>query len=106
MRRSLALALLWSAAPAAAGAGEAWIGVFGHDVPIGVAECCFERGADFQLGLRSRPLLETAGFGELRAYAFGSANTLGGVPFAAAGAAWRWPIGKTGLYLQPGLGAA
>ena len=104
--RSIAAALLWSAAPAAASAGEAWIGVFAHDAPVGVAVCCFERGADVQLGLRTGPLVAVPRFGELRAYALGSANTLGGVPFAAVGAAWRWPIGNTGLYLQPGLGGA
>ena len=97
--------LLWSAAPAA-GASEAWLGVFGHDLPVGVADCCFEHGADLQPGLRTGPLVAAPPFGDLRLYALGSANTAGGVPFAAAGAAWRFPIGRTGLYLQPGLGAA
>lgn len=97
-------ALLWSTAPAYAWAQEAWVGLFGHDVPVGVATCCFERGADIQAGLRSGPLATVPRFGELRVYALGSANTAGGVPFAAAGAAWRWSI--AGFYVQPGLGAA
>jgi hypothetical protein len=105
-RASVAAALLATAAPAAARAQEAWVGLFGHDVPVGIADCCFEHGADVQAGLRSGPLVSVPPYGELRLYALGSANTSGGVPFAAAGAAWRWPIGASGFYLQPGLGAA
>lgn len=101
-----AAALAWSALPAAAWAQEAWLGLFGHDVHVGLASCCYERGADIQAGLRTGPLATVPRFGELRAYALGSANTAGGVPFAAAGAAWRFPIGSTGFYVQPGLGAA
>jgi lipid A 3-O-deacylase len=93
-------------APAGAGAQEAWLGAFAHDVPVGVALCCFEHGADIQAGLRSGPLVSVPKWGDLRLYALGSANTSGGVPFAAAGAAWRFPLGDTSLYLQPGLGAA
>lgn len=106
LRALLIVALPWSAAPASAWAQEAWIGLFGHEVPVGVAACCFERGADIQAGLRSGPLVAVPRFGELRAYALGSANTAGGVPFAAVGAVWRWPIGTTGVYVQPGLGGA
>jgi hypothetical protein len=100
----MALALL-GLAPSAAAAQEAWLGLFGHGVPVGVADCCFEHGADIQAGLRSGPLVAVPGFGGLRLYALGSANVSGGVPFAAAGAAWRFPIGDTGVYVQPGLGA-
>ena len=98
--------LAWSLTPAAGSAQEAWLGLFGHDLPIGIADCCFERGMDIQAGLRTGPLVAVPPFGELRVYGLGSVNTLGGVPFAAAGAAWRWPIGTSGFYLQPGLGAA
>jgi hypothetical protein len=105
LRGLIVAALLW-AAPAGARAHEAWLGVFGHDVHVGVAVCCFERGADIQAGLRSAPLVTAGSFGELRLYALGSANTAGGVPFAAGGAAWRWPLGATGFYVQPGLGGA
>jgi hypothetical protein len=106
-RAAAAAALLVaSAAPTLAGAQEAWLGVFAPDAHVGVADCCFERGADVQAGLRTRPLVSVPSFGELRLYALGSANTARGVPFAAAGAAWRWPIGTSGFYVQPGLGGA
>jgi hypothetical protein len=105
-RGLVAAALIGSAAPALAHAQEAWIGLFAPDAHVGIADCCFERGADVQAGLRSGPLASVPSFGELRAYALGSANTSGGVPFAAVGAAWRWPIGATGVYVQPGLGGA
>lgn len=110
MRSALIAMLVWSWAAGASAAsvwpGEGWLGVFVHDAPVGIAACCFEHGADIQAGLRTGPLVTVPGFGDLRVYALGSANTEGGVPFAAAGAAWRWPIGTTGFYVQPGLGAA
>ncbi|HEY2659997.1 MAG TPA: hypothetical protein VGI79_09770, partial [Caulobacteraceae bacterium] len=42
----LVISLGASAAASCANAGEAWVGVFGHDLPVGVADCCFEHGAD------------------------------------------------------------
>lgn len=102
-----ALALLGSsAAPTLACAQEAWVGVFAPDAHVGIADCCFERRADIQAGLRTAPLVSVPRFGGLRVYALGSANTSGGVPFAAAGAAWRFPIAASGFYVQPGLGGA
>lgn len=104
--RRLVLGLAASAAASCAQAGEAWIGVFGHDVPVGIADCCFEHGTDIQVGLRTNRLSPLERFGDLRLYALGSANTGAGVGFAAAGVAWRWRLGRTALYLQPGLGGA
>jgi hypothetical protein len=105
-RGRAAAILIGAAAPALAHAQEAWLGLSTPDARVGIADCCFEHGADVQAGLRTGPLVAAPRFGELRAYALGSANTAGGVPFAAAGAAWRWPAGTSGFYLQPGLGAA
>ena len=104
--RSALLILLLSAAAPCAHAGEAWVGVFGHDLPVGAAECCFEHGADFQVGLRSGTLAPLNKLGDFRVYAFGSANNAGGVSFGAAGLAWRWKLGNSPFYFQPGLGAA
>jgi hypothetical protein len=98
--------VLAAAAPRLASAQETWLGAFAPDAHVGIADCCFERGADIQAGLRTAPLVSVPPYGELRLYALGSANTSGGVAFAAAGAAWRWPIGMSGLYVQPGLGGA
>jgi hypothetical protein len=94
----------WSLAAAPASAGEIFAALARHDVDVGIALCCFERGTDVQLGARSAPIWRPLG-GEVRLQAFGSVNLDGGVDFAVAGAVVRWPLGRT-LYLQPGLGLA
>ena len=99
---SLALAC----APLPAAAAEVFAGVAGHDVPLGVALCCYEKGADFEFGIRSDPLLHIFWSGEVRAYGFASANSSGGTNFAAAGLAIRFPIDGGRFYIQPALGAA
>ena len=103
---AFALAASAAASPTLASAQEAWLGAFAPDAHVGVADCCFEHGTDIQAGLRTAPLVSVPAWGELRAYALGSANTARGVPFAAIGAAWRFPIGASGVYVQPGLGGA
>lgn len=107
-QRSLAGALLAmsiAALPAAARAQEAFAGLFAHDVNIGVSAHSREGGADEQLGLRSGPWVDAGPWGSLRGYLLGSVNDEGGVDFASAGAAWRWPLPRR-LYVQLGLGAA
>lgn len=88
-----------------ASAGEAFGGLYAHDVPLGITVCCYESGLDVELGVRSPPILDFHRLGNLRLYALGSANSTGGVDFAALGAAWRVPLGRR-LYLQAGLGGA
>jgi hypothetical protein len=100
----LATVLLFSTGRSAA-AGEVFTGVAAHDVNLGISVCCYEHGADVSLGWRSDPIVSLQHWGDLRLYAFGSANTEGGVAFAAAGAAWRLHLSDT-LYLQPALGGA
>lgn len=107
-QRSLAgavFAVSISALPAAARAQEAFAGLFAHDVNIGVSAHSREAGADEQFGLRSDPWVDTGRWGSLRGYVLGSVNDEGGVDFAAAGAAWRWPLPRR-LYVQFGVGAA
>jgi lipid A 3-O-deacylase len=94
-----------SACAGAANAAEVFGGVYAHDVNLGISICCYEHGADIELGVRSSPLVDFQRFGNLRLYALGSVNTDGGVDFGALGAAWRVPVGRR-FYLQAGLGAA
>ena len=86
-------------------AAEVFGGVYAHDLNLGISVCCYEHGADLQLGVRSDPIVFLTHFGDLRAYAFGSLNTDGGVDFGAAGFAWRLHLTDK-LYVQPGIGAA
>lgn len=90
------------ASPAAA--GEVFAGLATHDVDIHVAKCCYETGADIQIGARTNPFARLLG-GQLRAHVIGSVNTKGGADFAAIGLDLRYPLGKR-FYIQPGLGGA
>jgi hypothetical protein len=104
-RAGLVLSLALSVPPAAANAQEAFLGVFAHDVNIGVSAHSREAGADEQFGLRSAPWVDAGRWGSLRGYVLGSVNDEGGVDFAAVGAAWRWSLPRR-IYAQFGLGAA
>ena len=100
---SLAIGLSLTAAPASA--SELFGGVFAHNVDLPTTIGSPEGGADFQLGVRSEPLVRLFRTGELRAYGFGSVNSGHGLDFAAAGAVLRFPLTDR-LYLQPGVGLA
>jgi hypothetical protein len=93
------------AVSAPAQAGEVMAGVYAHDADLHISICCYEHGADLLFGVRSDPFARLGRWGDLRAYGFGAVNTSGGVSFAAAGVAWRIPLGRR-FYLQPGFGGA
>ena len=103
---TLAAALALAAgAHVPAQAGELFGGVYTNRVDTGVAVCCAESGADIELGYRTEPLKGLARLGDWRLYALASANTSGGVDFAAAGIAWRLHLTKR-VYAQAGIGGA
>jgi hypothetical protein len=106
--RPLMIAAAMAAGGLAAGgarAQEVFAGLYGHDVPLGIAVCCFEHGADVELGARTEPIGLPRGLGDWRVYGLGSINTAGGVDFAAAGLAWRLHLGPR-FYFSPGVGGA
>jgi lipid A 3-O-deacylase len=105
MRMGLAAAAAVMLAWAPAKAQEAFLGVYDHDAPVGLADCCFEKGVDLEAGLRSAPLGLLKGIGEFRLYAVGSADTSPGVSFGAVGLLWRFQL-PARFYFQPGLGGA
>jgi hypothetical protein len=100
---ALAALLLLGAGPARAQAVLG--GVLSHGAKIGITACCYEGGADLQLGLRTPPLYSYGRMGDISLYALGSANTAGGVGFTSAGLALKTEI-THGVYFRIGLGAA
>jgi lipid A 3-O-deacylase len=105
-RLIIVLASTWALAAAPpAPAAEVFVGAYGHDLNLGDTVCCYEHGADIQLGVRSDPFVSMNRFGDLRLYGLGSVNTDGGIAFAAAGVAWRLHI-TPNVYFQPGIGGA
>lgn len=107
MRSTLALVLSAAVAliSAPASAGELYGGVYTHGARIGITVCCYEPGPDLEIGVMSDRWQALSKYGDFRLYGLGSVNTRGGVDFAAAGLAWRIPLGHR-FYLQPGIGGA
>jgi hypothetical protein len=105
LKPGLALAAATLALAAPAHAGEIFGGVYTNRVDLGIAVCCAQSGADIELGYRTAPLKGLARLGDFRIYALGSANTAGGVDFAAAGLAWRVHLSRR-FYAQAGIGGA
>ncbi len=97
-----AMALL-AAGPATA--GEAFIGVYAHDVDDGISYGKFESGAQVVGGVRTTALDELAFLGRPRVHLLAGVNTAGGLNYVASGLAWRFPLGKK-VYIQPGVGVA
>ena len=98
-----------AAAVVLAGAGaraqEVFVGAYAHDVRLGITACCFEHGADIELGARTAPLGGLRRLGDFRFYGLGSVNSSSGVDFAAVGVALRLHLGRH-FYFSPGIGAA
>lgn len=92
-------------APATALAGEAFVGVYAHDVDDGISYGRFEDGAQIVAGVRTTALDELGFIGRPRVHLLAGANTSDGVNYLATGLAWRFNLNRQ-LYIQPGLGVA
>jgi lipid A 3-O-deacylase len=88
------------AAASPAVAGEAFGGLFIHDVDTPLTRSGIEGGMDVQLGYRWDPLISRKG---PQPYAFVAANTAGKTHYAAAGLAFKF---GDKLFIRPGLGIA
>jgi hypothetical protein len=94
---------LTAAGPSAA--GEAFAGVYAHDVDDGISYGKFEHGAQIVAGVRTTSLDELAFLGKPRVHLLAGVNTAGGVDYVASGLAWRFNLAKR-VYIQPGIGLA
>ncbi|HEY5107418.1 MAG TPA: acyloxyacyl hydrolase [Caulobacteraceae bacterium] len=110
MQRSLIAPFVLAAALVGAPVGsaraqEVFAGAYVHDARLGITVCCYEHGADFELGARTAPLGFLHRLGDFHFYGLGSVNTAGGVDFAAAGILVRLHLGRR-FYIAPGIGGA
>jgi hypothetical protein len=99
----LALAATLMAGPAVA--GEAFLGVYAHDVDDGISYGHFEEGAQIVFGARTTALDELKFIGRARVHLLAGVNTAGGTDYVATGLSWRFPISER-FYIQPGIGVA
>ncbi|WP_436032898.1 acyloxyacyl hydrolase [Caulobacter sp. LjRoot300] len=98
------------AAPALA--GEAFVGVYKHDVTfigdaVGLGAAGREDGVDVHLGYRTSRLENLRWLGKPQVHAMVSINSENTSNFVAAGFDWRIELGQPGgFYLRPGMGLA
>lgn len=98
------------AAPALA--GEAFVGVYKHDVTfigdaVGLGAAGREDGVDVHLGYRTNRIESLRWLGKPQVHAMVSINSENTSNFVAAGFDWRIELGQPGgFYLRPGLGLA
>lgn len=101
---ALAAALILSAGPALA--GEAFAGVYMHDISDRISLGGVERGAQIVAGVRTAPVEELPWLFSPRVHLLAGVNTAGGTNYLAAGFSWRIWIGESRFYFEPGIGAA
>lgn len=105
-----ATAALGCAAPALA--GEAFVGVYKHDVTfigkaVGLGAAGREDGVDVHLGYRTDKLESLRWLGRPQVHTMVSINSKNTSNFVAAGFDWKIDFGQPGgFYLRPGMGLA
>jgi lipid A 3-O-deacylase len=105
-----ACAVVALAAPALA--GEAFVGVYKHDVTfigdaVGLGAAGREDGVDVHLGYRTDRIESLRWLGKPQVHAMVSINSENTSNFVAAGFDWRIELGQPGgFYLRPGMGLA
>ncbi len=108
---ALTVAAALSAASAAA-AGDAWVGVYGHDVTfigetLGIGAAGREGGVAVHLGASTDRIDSLGWLGRPAVHAIAAIHTSGDTSFGAVG--FNWPLdvgGPGGLYIRPGVGLA
>ena len=110
MFAAVAAATLGFAAPALA--GEAFVGVYKHDVTfignaVGLGAAGREDGVDVHLGYRTDKLENLRWLGKPQVHTMVSINSKNTSNFVAAGFDWKIDFGgEGGFYLRPGMGLA
>lgn len=86
-------------------AGEAFAGVYSHDIDDTLSQGHFETSPQVVFGVRTASLDELAAIGKPHVHLLAGVSTTGGTDYLAAGLSWRLKITER-LYAQPGLGLA
>lgn len=89
-------------------AGEAFLGVYQHDIMDGISHGGhLEHGKDIVFGFRTASLDELSWIGAPHVHFLVGINTLGETSFAAAGFDWRFKFGPDDrFYFEPGIGGS
>lgn len=101
-----AAALALQASPVLA--GEAFAGVYAHDIDDQISNGHFEKGPQIVFGARTAALDELGFLYRPRVHLIVGVNTHhGGTNYVASGLSWRFhPLGGERFYFEPGIGLA
>ena len=97
------LALALAASPALA--GEAFAGLYGHDIVDHISFGNTERGQQIVFGVRTAPV-EIPWLFNPRVHLLAGLNTANETDYLAAGFSWRFRFGGDRFYFEPGIGGA
>ena len=101
---ALAAALALASSPALA--GQAFAGLYSHDISDHISLGGYEHGAQVVAGVRTAPVEELPWLFSPRVHLLAGVNTAGGTNYLAAGFSWRFWFGQSRFYFEPGIGAA
>lgn len=104
MRHLLLAALAFGAAGPAL-AGEAFVGLYAHDIRDRVAIGGVEHGQQVVFGVRTAALDELSLIGKPHVHLLAGVNSAGHTDYLAAGFDWRFTLGDGRFYIEPGIGA-
>jgi len=94
----------WSLAGPAA-AGEAFLGVYSHDIDDQLSHGHYETGPQIVGGVRTAALDELSLIGKPHVHLLAGVSTTGGTDYLAAGLSWRFRFAER-FYVEPGIGLA
>jgi lipid A 3-O-deacylase len=109
MRRVIfaaAAVLTFSLAVTPAQAGEAFLGVYEHDIRDRFAIGGMENGEQIVFGVRTASLDELSAIWKPHVHLLAGVNNAGGTDYLAAGFDWRFTWGQGRFYVEPGIGGA
>jgi hypothetical protein len=86
-------------------AGEAFAGLYTHDIADHISLGNTERGKQIVVGVRTAPL-EIPWLFNPRAHLLAGFNTANETDYLATGFSWRFPFGDDRFYFDPGIGVA
>lgn len=106
MTRTLCAVAILSLAAGPAAAGEAFAGLYAHDIADHISLGNVERGRQIVFGVRTAPVEELPWLFSPRVHLLAGINTAGETDYLAAGFSWRFRFGGDRFYFEPGIGGA
>ncbi|HEX2800917.1 MAG TPA: acyloxyacyl hydrolase, partial [Phenylobacterium sp.] len=106
MTRTFCAVAILSLAAGPAAAGEAFAGLYTHDIADHISLGNVERGRQIVFGVRTAPVEELPWLFSPRVHLLAGINTARETDYLAVGLSWRFRFGGDRFYFEPGIGGA